>query len=95
MKQTKSITKKNLRFSTVFQREPEGGFTVTIPVLPGCVTFGKTLEEAEKMAGEAIQLYLEDMLDTGELLPPQKNNTYIGEVEVAVSSHKRRSLIHA
>lgn len=94
MKLPKRITKKNLRFSTVFQREPEGGFTVTVPALPGCVTFGKTLEEAEKMAGEAIQLYLEDMLDMGELLP-QKNNTYLGEVEVAVSSHKHRSLVRA
>ena len=50
MKQIKRVTKKNLRFSTVFRREPEGGFTVTVPALPGCVTFGKTIDEAEKMA---------------------------------------------
>ena len=94
MKQIKRVTKKNLRFSTVFRREPEGGFTVTVPALPGCVTFGKTIDEAEKMAGEAIQLYLEDMLDQGESLP-KTNSTYMGEIDVTISPRKQRSLVHA
>lgn len=93
MKQAKQVT-KNLRFPTVFQHEPEGGFTVTIPALPGCVTFGKTMEEAEKMAEEAIQLYLEDMLDSGEPLP-QTSNTYFGEVEITVSRRRQNSSVHA
>ena len=90
---TKRITKRSLRFPAVFRREPEGGFTVTVPALPGCVTFGKTMEEAERMAEEAIQLYLEDMLDHGEKLP-EKSYAYIGEIEVALS-HKRRLPVHA
>lgn len=94
MKQIKRVAKKNLRFPTVFQREAEGGFTVTVPALPGCVTFGKTIEEAEKMAEEAIQLYLEDMLNNGESLP-KTHSTYVGETEVTITPRKSRSLVHA
>ncbi len=38
--------------------EPEGGFTVTVPMLPGCVTYGRTLVEAKQMAQDAIGGYL-------------------------------------
>jgi predicted RNase H-like HicB family nuclease len=41
--------------------EPEGGYTVTVPALPGCITYGKTLEEAKKMALDAIKAYLESL----------------------------------
>ncbi len=46
--------------------EPEGGFTVTVPTLTGCVTFGDTIEEAMKMAREALELYLESLNLSGE-----------------------------
>lgn len=39
--------------------EPEGGFTVLVPALPGCVTVGETEEEALAMVAEAIELWLE------------------------------------
>ena len=41
--------------------EPEGGFTVTVPALPGCVTYGENTEEAVDNAQEAIALYLEEL----------------------------------
>ena len=56
-------------FQVVFRPEPEGGFTVIVPSLPGCVTFGETLEEAKKMATEAIQLYVETLKDRKEEVP--------------------------
>ncbi len=46
-------------FQIVLRPEPEGGFTVLVPSLPGCVTYGKTLEEAQAMAKEAIELYVQ------------------------------------
>ena len=52
---------KELSFRIVFRPEPEGGFTVTVPSLPGCVTYGETLDEARKMAHDAIIGYLESM----------------------------------
>jgi len=39
--------------------EDEGGFSVSVPALPGCFTQGETIEEAIEMAKEAISLYIE------------------------------------
>ena len=55
-----------LSYRVLLRKEPEGGFTVTIPSLPGCVTFGETLEEAKVMAREAIELYIESLQAHGE-----------------------------
>lgn len=54
--------------------EVEGGYTVTVPSLPGCVTWGETIEEAKKMAVEAISLYLEDMEANNEEIPNDMNS---------------------
>jgi antitoxin HicB len=50
-----------LSYRVILKPEPEGGFTVTVPALPGCVTFGKDLEEAKEMVKDAIQVYLESL----------------------------------
>ena len=50
-----------LSYRVILKPEPEGGFTVTVPVLPGCITFGKDLEEAKEMVKDAIQVYLESL----------------------------------
>lgn len=78
-----------LNFNVVFRAEPEGGFTVLVPALPGCITYGKDIKEAQKMAEEAITLYLEDVAANGEELP-QNEQTYLGNIEItlpSVSSH--------
>ncbi len=54
--------------------EAEGGYTVIVPSLPGCVTWGETIEEAKKMAKEAILLYLEDMEANNEKIPNDMNS---------------------
>lgn len=33
---------KNLKYNVIFRSEPEGGYTVLVPSLPGCITYGKT-----------------------------------------------------
>jgi antitoxin HicB len=50
-----------LSYRVILKPEPEGGFTVTVPALPGCVTLGKDLEEAKEMVKDAIQVYLESL----------------------------------
>ncbi|PIR96589.1 MAG: antitoxin HicB [Candidatus Doudnabacteria bacterium CG10_big_fil_rev_8_21_14_0_10_42_18] len=60
---------KVLNYNVVFTPEPEGGFTVTVPALRGCVTYGKTLIEAKAMAQEAIELMIETLEDHGEPIP--------------------------
>ena len=47
-------------------KEPEGGYTVNVPALPGCVTFGDTVDESIDMAKEAIELYIESLQAHGE-----------------------------
>ncbi len=46
------------KYPAIFHQE-EDGFTVTFPDLLGCVTCGDTLDEAQKMAAEALALYLD------------------------------------
>jgi predicted RNase H-like HicB family nuclease len=46
-----------------------GGFTVTVPALPGCVTQGETVDECVARAEEAVVLYLEDLVASGEPIP--------------------------
>jgi predicted RNase H-like HicB family nuclease len=47
----------------VLEPSDEGGFTATVPSLPGCISEGDTTEEALQSIGEAIQLYLEPLDD--------------------------------
>ena len=60
----------------------EGGYTVTVPALPGCVTEGDTLDEALVMAKDAIRLYLEDVEASGELVPEETAAPQLTAVEV-------------
>jgi len=59
------------RYKILLREEPEGGYTVTVPVLPGCVTFGKTLNEAIDMARDAIELYIENLVAMSEDIPTE------------------------
>jgi len=58
-----------LRYKILLRKEPEGGYTVTVPSLPGCITYGSTIEEAINMAKEAIELYIESLKAHGEKIP--------------------------
>ncbi len=55
-----------LSYRIILRPEPEGGYTVIVPTLPGCITYGKNLEEAKEMALDAITVYLESMKKLGE-----------------------------
>lgn len=54
-----------------FTKEPEGGYTVTVPSLPGCVSYGKTFEEAIEMIKDAIEGYLKVAKQEGLLIPEE------------------------
>lgn len=54
-------------------KEEEGGFTVTVPALPGCITYGNDVDEAITMAKEAIELYIEELQNRGEDIPDDSN----------------------
>jgi antitoxin HicB len=69
MARDEPITGLEFSYVAVFRPEPEGGYTVTCPALPGLVTYGETLAEARAMAVEAIEAYLESLQKDGEPLP--------------------------
>jgi predicted RNase H-like HicB family nuclease len=60
-------------FKIHLHKEAEGGYTVTVPVLPGCVTYGENVDEAITMAKEAIELYIEELKERGEKIPDDSN----------------------
>jgi predicted RNase H-like HicB family nuclease len=52
-----------MRFKVVLEPSDEGGYTVYVPSLPGCISEGETVEEALRNIREAIELYLEPVED--------------------------------
>ena len=82
---------KSLRYNIILNPEPEGGFTVIVPALPGCVTYGKNLSEAKKMALDAIQAYLASLAKHREPFPTDEES-FITSVTVKKTS---RVPVHA
>ena len=62
---------KVLSYRVLFRKEPEGGYTVIVPSLPGCITYGENIDEAIKMAREAIELYVESLREHNEEIPTE------------------------
>lgn len=56
-----------------------GGFTVTVPSLPGCISEGDTEEQALANIRDAIDLYIEDLIADGEEVPED-----VAPVQVAI-----------
>ena len=63
----------NRTYRINLRKEEEGGYTVFVPSLPGCITYGETVDESIDMAKEAIELYLEELQDRGETIPDDSN----------------------
>jgi len=64
---------KQLTYRVLLNREPEGGYTVTVPTLPGCVTYGESVDQAIEMAKEAIGVYIESLIEHNEPIPDESN----------------------
>jgi len=52
-----------MRLKVVLESSDEGGYTVYVPSLPGCISEGDTIDEALANIGEAVELYLEPVED--------------------------------
>lgn len=63
--------------------EEEGGYTVEVPALPGCITQGDTLEEAIANAKEAIEAWIGSAEKHGEPIPEEKQHPQALTIEVA------------
>ncbi len=76
---------KQYSFTVVFDPAEEGGYTVTVPALPGLVTEGDNLEQAREMAKDAIRGYIESLLKDGESIPSEdkpEQKPFVEEIRV-------------
>ena len=81
----KALKKNIYQYTAVFESDPEvGGFTVSIPSLPGCISEGNTFEEALKNIKEAASLYLEVMRKKKEEILKEEREVIIAPVQVKV-----------
>ena len=72
-----------LKYAVVFERS-EDGFGVFVPDLPGCVTVGETLSEAESNIREAISGHIAAMKEHGETIPRPTSLAEYVEVPIAI-----------
>lgn len=65
---------KRLHYNIIFRPEKEGGFTAVVPSLSGCISYGKTLEEARTNVLDAIDGYINSLIRHKEPIPSDEVN---------------------
>lgn len=73
-------------YTAVFEPAPEGGYTVTVPALPGCISEGETFEEAYKNIREATELYLEELRPRPKTSAAPRDLPVVAPIQVSVPS---------
>jgi predicted RNase H-like HicB family nuclease len=56
-------------YIALLRKDDKSDFGVDFPDFPGCVTAGRTLDEARRMAGEALELHIQGMMEDHEAIP--------------------------
>ena len=77
-------THKIFSYFAVFDPASEGGYNVSFPDFPGCVTFGRNFEEAKKMAKEVLELWMEELTSQHQEIPQRTARPIIDEIQVAL-----------
>lgn len=77
-----NLTGKILKYTAVFEPAEEGGYLVSVPALPGCLTQGETIKDAREMAKDAIEGYLAVMKEEGLEIPREAGKALISEITV-------------
>jgi antitoxin HicB len=83
------MKKSRGHFNIVLRPEPEGGFTAMVPVLPGCVTYGRTLSEAKSVAKDAISAYIESLKKHNEPIPTD-DESLVASLDLEYAETSRR-----
>ncbi len=58
-----------MQYIAYLHKEKKSDFGVSFPDFPGCVTAGRTLEEAHRLAAEALRMHIEGKLEDGDTIP--------------------------
>jgi len=64
-------------YTASFETNEHGGYTVTVPALPGLVTEGKNLEHARRMAEDAVRCYIEGLKKLKEPVPVERETAQL------------------
>jgi predicted RNase H-like HicB family nuclease len=72
-----------MRYTVIFDAQPDGGYHASCPALPGCHSEGDTLDEATANIREAMSVYLESLKAHGEPLPVE--DILIKPLDVAIA----------
>ncbi len=64
-------------YTAFFEANESGGYTATVPSLPGLVTEGKNLEDARDMAKDAIRCYIEGLKKAKEPIPVERETAQL------------------
>ena len=70
-----------MKYTALVTRGNEGGFVAVVPALPGCVSQGRTQRTAVKNVKEAVEAYIEALLEDGLPIPREVGREVV-EVEV-------------
>lgn len=65
------------RYTIFLHRAEEGGYISDVPMLPGCMSQGETIEETIKMTKDAIDLYLKVLVDRRKTIPVETENVIL------------------
>ena len=84
------MPKLRYHYNVVLRPEPEGGFTATVPALPGCVTYGRDLNEARRMVKDAIAGYVESLRKHKEPIPTDEETTLVTTLDFEYASPSGR-----
>lgn len=77
----------NLRYTVMIAPDPEtGAFGVVVPILPGCVTDGETIEEALANAREAIATHVEGLVSFGDEVPVEPDGLMVVAVQAEIAA---------
>jgi predicted RNase H-like HicB family nuclease len=66
-----------MRFTMILERKEDGGYVVSVPALPGCVSQGGDRAEALANIREAIERYFEDCIGAGEQVPLEGARAFV------------------
>lgn len=69
------------RFTVIFEKEEEGGYHIFCPTLPGCHTQSETIDEGIQNIREAIELYVESLIEDGQPVPEE--DIFIKPIEIS------------
>jgi len=85
MRKTKKKIKKEIfNYTVIFEPAEEGGFVVYVPSLPGCHTQGETLDEAYRMAQDAIYGYIKTLQELKEEIPKEAESSIVAKIPIKV-----------